>query len=575
MSSKHTKKTDHSLFAILANNAPNRVFISLVFGIFAGLAYSMIIPLILLSLQPPAHRLLDSVNPDAIYVFSFQINTPVFALAFLGICLFVLITRVASETLLVRVATDAMVDLRKQLYLRIANAPIQTLEHIGPSRLLSALTTDVPKVVNGASLLPAILISSATVMGLLGYLVYLNKNIFIFILGAIVIGIITYRIPFYFGDRYYTKARKYFDNLQQGMEGLIYGAKELKLNRSKRENYIDSDLHHFENKYGQTQKRAETLMTFAVSYGDLLSFFIIGIVTYGLAGYYGLNTQSTIGIVMALLYISSPLGVILNSLAPAMKAAVSLRNIRHLLSELPVEKSWHGDNPLTCRALTLSNIEYRHQSPVEGEKGFQVGPVDLTVRGGEIVFLVGGNGSGKSTLAKLISLHYFPSSGAIYFDDVAVTDVNREQHRQNIGAIYSDFYLFTRLYLEQEKLAAAEPLIQQYLHEFSLEDKVSIADGQFSTLALSDGQRRRLALLVAFLEDRSIYIFDEWAADQDPQSREIFYCKVLPELKRSGKMVIIISHDDRYFHTADRVLKMEDGQLVEDSYTQTAASMAN
>ena len=556
----------HGLFSVLLSNAPAGVLASLVLGSIAGLAYSCVIPLVLQSLQQPGR----GSSASSTFVLHFGGRELPAPAIFLSLCLFVLVTRVASVTLLAHVTTDAMVDLRKRLYRRITQAPIQVLEQIGSARLLSALTTDVPKVVEGAALLPGIFISAATVVGLLGYLIYLDWNIFVFVMGAIVVGIVTYRIPFFFGERCYLRARERFDHLQEGMRGLIFGAKELKLDRMKREDFLAGELHLHENLYAGMQKRGDTLMIFATGYGDLICFFVIGIVTYGLASRFGLGTQATVGVVMALLYISSPLGVILNSIAPVMKGAIALRRIASLLDSLPIERSWQQQGRIDCQQLTLRGVSYRYPPPPKEERGFQVGPVDLDIRRGEVTFIVGGNGSGKSTLGKLLSLHYLPNAGQICFDGTAVTDLNREQCRQSIGAVYSDFHLFSRLFLDGERLAGAQQAIQRYLVELALHDKVQIDGGKFSTLALSDGQRRRLALLVTLLEERSIYVFDEWTADQDPRSREAFYTRILPQLKLMQKIVIVISHDDRYFPKADRVLRMHDGQLVGQSVTCAA-----
>jgi putative ATP-binding cassette transporter len=94
---------------------------------------------------------------------------------------------------------------------------------------------------------------------------------------------------------------------------------------------------------------------------------------------------------------------------------------------------------------------------------------------------------------------------------------------------------------------------------------VQVKDGTLSTIELSQGQRKRLALLTAFLEDRPFYIFDEWAADQDPFFREVFYLQLLPELKAKGKTVLVISHDDRYYSLGDRIIKLDYGKIEFDN----------
>ncbi|MEN9207898.1 MAG: ATP-binding cassette domain-containing protein, partial [Gloeomargarita sp. GMQP_bins_14] len=179
---------------------------------------------------------------------------------------------------------------------------------------------------------------------------------------------------------------------------------------------------------------------------------------------------------------------------------------------------------------------------------------------GEIVMIMGGNGSGKSTLAKLITGLYTPQSGQIIFDGVPVDAHNRYWYRQHFAVVFSDFYLFDSLLGINDD----PTLAQQLLQKLQLDHKVRIENGRFSTIALSQGQRKRLALLVAYLEDRPIYLFDEWAADQDPRFKDFFYREFLPQLRTEGKTVLVISHDERYFACADRLIKLDYGQVEYD-----------
>lgn len=185
--------------------------------------------------------------------------------------------------------------------------------------------------------------------------------------------------------------------------------------------------------------------------------------------------------------------------------------------------------------------------------------MNLTFHPDELVFIVGGNGSGKSTLAKLIIGLYVPETGEIKLDGQLINKENREWYRQHFSVIFSDFYLFDRLLgigISNLDLQAKE-----YLEQLHLDRKVKVENGSLSTTALSQGQRKRLALLTAYLEARPIYLFDEWASDQDPFFRDIFYKQILVNLKQQGKIVIVISHDDRYFHLADRIIKLDYGKV--------------
>jgi putative pyoverdin transport system ATP-binding/permease protein len=198
--------------------------------------------------------------------------------------------------------------------------------------------------------------------------------------------------------------------------------------------------------------------------------------------------------------------------------------------------------------------------PPSGEDmGFLLGPISLTLLPGQITFIVGGNGSGKSTLAKLITGLYPPRTGSIYLDGVLITDDNREWYRQHFSAIFSDFYLFdSYLGFNHSDL---DREVQSYLKQLQLDHKVQVRDGVLSTTNLSQGQRKRLALLTSYLEDRPVYLFDEWASDQDPHFRDLFYRQILIRLKEMGKAVVVITHDDRYFNLADNLIKLDYGQV--------------
>ncbi|MFB7874218.1 ATP-binding cassette domain-containing protein [Nocardia sp. NPDC056064] len=194
------------------------------------------------------------------------------------------------------------------------------------------------------------------------------------------------------------------------------------------------------------------------------------------------------------------------------------------------------------------------------DSGFRLGPIDLVFEPGQITFIVGGNGSGKSTLAKLITGLYVPRTGSLSLNGERIDHDNIEWYRQNSSAVFTDFHLFED-YLGFDRPGIDEE-VQRYLDELQIAHKVTVRDGRLSTVDLSQGQRKRLALLTALLEDRQIYVFDEWAADQEPRFREVFYREILTELKRRGKTVIVITHDDRYFDCADQLVKLDFGLVA-------------
>ena len=175
------------------------------------------------------------------------------------------------------------------------------------------------------------------------------------------------------------------------------------------------------------------------------------------------------------------------------------------------------------------------------------------------MFIVGGNGSGKSTFIKLLTALYEPDSGSIRWDGEQVTAANVGAYFGLFTVIFSDFHLFDRLYGIDPVDTTA---LRRLLFEMQLDHKVSFSDGRFSTTDLSSGQRKRLAMVVARLENRPVCVFDEWAAEQDPEFRKHYYEVLLPQLKAEGRTVVAITHDERYFHVADKVIWMEEGRIA-------------
>ena len=546
------------LFDAFTKKAPNKVFLSIVLGALSGVSYSMLIPLVITSLEPASPGL-ESQSTDPYLFLSFEVSNHQFAGLFLFTCMLILIARSLSQIILTRVSMDVTADLRLDMYNRIAKAPISALESMGSSKLIAILTTDVPRIIQGTTLIPIMLISVVTLFGMLGFLLYLNSDVFWFVIAIIVFGSLTYQIPVIFGNRYLAKSRDNFDNLQESIRGLIYGAKELKINHVKCESYFKDVLANYEQEVMKTNKTGYTIILTAATYGDLISFFVIGAVAYIFTNYHTINPQDLIGTIMALLYITGPIALILNAIPAIFIAKISLNKVNTILSQIPEEEISKEILPATpWKQLRFDQVTYHHLNP-DNTPGFKIGPLNLAINKGEVTFIVGGNGSGKSTLSKLITLHYMVEDGTVFFDDHAVTKDTISTWRQDIAVIYSDYYLFDRLHgIDSVKI---KPQVDAYLKALGLERKVTFEDGKFSSLALSDGQKRRLALLVSFIDDKELYLFDEWAADQDPTFKAVFYEQLLPGLRAKGKAVVVISHDDRYFDLADQVIVMEEGKI--------------
>ncbi len=212
--------------------------------------------------------------------------------------------------------------------------------------------------------------------------------------------------------------------------------------------------------------------------------------------------------------------------------------------------------------ISFSSVYYAHDIPgARGEK-FVVGPVSVDFNVGEVVFIVGGNGSGKSTLLKLITGLYSPSDGRIEIDESVLDKKYMAWYREQFSAVFFDFHLFRKQFLLA--VNADREKVIYWMNLFGLNVALLESSAWLGAIPLSQGQQRRLALISALISDRKFFVFDEWAADQDKQYREFFYHELIPNLKRQGKCVIVVSHDESFFDVADKFVKMDKGKVIVD-----------
>lgn len=494
-------------------------------------------------------------------------NMNLFAL-YSMLCGFILIAGALSRILMEQVRTEVESDLRLDLYKKIRSSQVQSLEKLGSAHLMAVLTQDLPLIAEAALVFPALMTQMATTLGLLAFIGYLDWSMFFFVVVALISGIVLHVLPLLIGVRIFARSRGLFNYLMEGLKGLVYGAKELKLNTKRSDEFHYENLQDSERKLRRSNKQAIIALSIAGSLGNLITFFSIGIICFILVYLFSISAADLMAIVMALLYLTGPVAQILKDIQGIGKASVPIGYYNDTLKALDEEysvqeeeASMHKQHVVNkdWRQFQIRDLQYKYKY-TDMDQHFQVGTINLDINRDEITFIVGGNGSGKTTFGKLLAMLYLPDEGGIAFDGVVVNDFNRDQYRQLVSAVFTDFHLFKKLYGMSDE--NTDVIAKKYLAELGLAEKVDIVDGEFTSVSLSDGQKKRLALLVAFLEDRDIYIFDEWAADQDPEFKEVFYKKILLDLKKSGKAVICISHDDRYFHLADKVVRIENGIIT-------------
>jgi putative pyoverdin transport system ATP-binding/permease protein len=485
--------------------------------------------------------------------------------AFVALAVGRLLTNFAAQLLLAHFSQRNGVNLRRDLVSKILRVPLRQLEEIGAPRMMVALTEDVLVLTEAMLMIPAFAVNVAILVGGAIYLAWLSWTVLLVMGAFIVCGAIAYRVLIRSGFRRLYQARDEQDRLFKHFRELTEGTKELKLHRERRDVFYSENIHGCTERYRKHAIGAEMRFIIAHNWSHLLFFTLIGAILFYLPQVSNVSPAAMTGYVVATLYLMGPLSGVLSSLSVFGRASAALQKIDQLGVTLAARAGEERMNVRAGRAaaatfekIELVDITHTYFREKEDEC-FTLGPIRMTFEPGEIVYLVGGNGSGKSSLAKVITGLYPPKAGTIRWDGQPVGDHNRDDYRQLFSAVFGDFYLFDNLLGTPTPELDAQA--REYLSLLHLEHKVKVKNGVLSTTQLSQGQRKRLALLNAYLEDRPFYLFDEWASDQDPLFKDIFYTQLLPDLKARNKTALVITHDDRYFHLADRVVKLDYGQI--------------
>ncbi len=349
------------------------------------------------------------------------------------------------------------------------------------------------------------------------------------------------------------------DEFTGSVNGLLEGFKEVQLHERRGDAVIE-DLRATSDAVAGLKKDTFRHFGRLFVHTHVFFFLMIGVLMFMIPRYVDYDEVITRS-VASIIFLMGPIVSVISNYPTLSMVERSVSFIQDLETRLDQIASSAPDAPLAVptafREIRLDGARFDYHA-ASGETLFTMGPVDLSIRPGEIVFLVGGNGSGKSTLLLVLAGLYPPRAGAVRLDGQVVGIESRIRYRNLFSSVLADFHIFPRLYGIDPDPARVDELLRTY----EISNKTSCAGDAWTTTDLSAGQRKRLALVVAELEDRPILLLDEWGADQDPGFRRVFYEELLPHFRARGKTVVAATHDDRYFGVADRVLKMEDGRIV-------------
>ncbi|WP_428943561.1 multidrug ABC transporter permease/ATP-binding protein [Pantoea sp. FN060301] len=476
---------------------------------------------------------------------------------FLGLLLLLMAITLASQLALTQLGHHFVYRLRGEFIKRILDTRVERIEQIGSAQLLAGLTSDVRSITIAFVRLPELIQGIILTFGSAAYLAWLSPEMLLITAAWVAITIIGGWLLVSKVYRHMAVLRETEDRLYSDYQTIIEGRKELALNRQRAQLIYETVYQEDARTYRHHIVRADTFHLSAVNWSNIMMLGAIGLVFFMANSLGWADTAVAATYSLTLLFLRTPLLSAVGALPTLLSAQVAYNKLNTFKLA-----DYQPDFTPPASVRSWQTLELRDLVFHYGDRGFEVGPINMTLKRGELVFLIGGNGSGKSTLAMLLTGLYQPVSGQILLDGKVVDAGNMAQYRALFSAVFTDVHLFDRL-IDNQGAPADPAAVQMWLEKLKMQDKIKLEGNKVLNLKLSKGQSKRLALLLATAEQRDILLLDEWAADQDPHFRRIFYRELLPWLQGMGKTVLAISHDDHYFLHADRLLEMREGKLSE------------
>lgn len=487
------------------------------------------------------------------------------ALLFAGVCLGIIAIRHLHRYIAIKVANVVFNRLRVQLSRLIQNCSVTGLEEKGKAHLMTVLTDDLSTISGFVISLPMMLGNVTFLTGAAIYLAWISDAVLftaLILVGAVIMKV--YGMVMAMSKKYYERAREEAEAMMGHQTDLIAGYKELKMDRELALKLIRDCIEPTNERLADLRMKAGMRHAFGLGFGMSLIYGFIGIVIFTFPHLFGYSPGVVLGYVFAIIYAAGPLQSIIDIYPAFVRAGVSIGKIEQLENDLLQTQENTGERNITMRdagfsEIKLVNVEFSYR----GRKGQEthLGPFNLTVKQNEVLFLAGGNGSGKTTLSKLICGLYSPSSGQILLDGEPVREWQLPDYRTCFSTLFSDFHILrssSNIY-DFEKVTRSD-----LLSGFGLDKRVFTRQGLAESDELSQGQRRRLALLMTIHAGKSIFIFDEPGSDLDPGFKGYFYRQVIPYLKERQATVIVVTHDNNYFRFADRLIILRDGKIVDE-----------
>jgi len=471
---------------------------------------------------------------------------------------------------------DAIYNVRIRLTRKIRQVELPFMEEQGSDSLYGRFTQSdmlisqsIPQI-TGAAQMSVLLIFSFL------YLAYISYLSFVISMAGILLSTTLFLAKTRRIKRLLQEVKHKEVSYFKSISHLLNGFKEVKINHKKGQAILQNiatqsaEIEKIKLEVGKQESRLW-------GHGRILVYTLLPVLIFVIPGLSEVHTDNIYKISSTILFITGPIAILINAMPVLNRVNLSIDELVSLEAEMDqaISKEFSRRNDdeskeeecdlifSDFKEISMKNVSFSYTSVSdygdENNSDFTAGPFNDTINRGELLFIIGGNGSGKSTYLKLLTGLYYPENSNLFVDSRAIDTSSYPAYRDLFSVIFTDFHLFDKFY-GMENIDSNK--VNYWLEKMRMQDKVEYKNGGFTRTSLSTGQRKRLAFIAAILEDKPILVMDEFAADQDPQFRQYFYETLLPEIKAMGKTVIAVTHDDHYFHVADRLLKMEEGKMV-------------
>lgn len=444
--------------------------------------------------------------------------------------------------------------MQRRVIKQILDTSILNILNTTKARILASLNNDVRSISFGLLRFPEFIQSSVLIFCTSAYIAYLSFEIFLLCFVWIVFVFVINHFLMSKVYFYFKRARENDDALQKNYQNILQGHNELTLNPLRAKQYYESEFEFNALKKKKNSTIGNVLHILSNNWSNSAMLALVGVEFYIVLTYKLTGIENATTIALSILFLRTPLVSMIGSFPTILMAKIALDKIAKLNLQ-----EYRQDFKIINKKIQWKKIVFKDVCFAYGEK-FSLKPINFELQKGDIVFLIGKNGSGKSTFSMILAGLFTNFNGKLYLDNEEINLKNIYKYRALISAIFSDFHLFTKILRDENFL---EEDLKYWLEILELDEKIELIEDNFSTIKLSAGQKKRLAMLVALLEKKDILILDEWAADQDPMFRKFFYQKLLPLLKQKGITIFAITHDDTYFDIADRILLAQDGYIQE------------